>query len=152
LLSFNAILCVTLSVLVERLSNRIPQIKNLIISSFLFALSFIFLIGLKSVYLAYLFTLILTIAEIVLSVHLNVFILDNVKKDFIGRANTIVFIMRKIGFALGSFITGMVITNFDFNSLWILLTMCALIQGVAYIFIGRKASNRLMLNKKQNIS
>jgi MFS family permease len=109
-----------------------------------YAVGFGMLFFVTSYYLFILSTFLWTLGEILISTNINVYIADHTPMSHRGRFNSIFPIIRKIGFALGPFLTGIYIKCFSVKAVWPVIFVLSLLAAV-FIYMLYMSDNKKAL-------
>jgi MFS family permease len=130
LMSTNALTVVLCSTLVTSITSKFKSIYNISLAGIFYAIGFGMIFFVNSISLLILSTFIWTIGEILSAVNTKVFVADNTPASHRGRFNAIIDTISGTGFALGPWITGILLNNFELKWMWALSFLIAGIGAV----------------------
>lgn len=150
-LSVNAITVVVLTPLLTSLTQKISSLKSIFIGGFFYFVSFVLFAFSELMIIFTLSIIIMTIGEILIMINANNYIAKSTPKKYMGRANSLLFIVNGIGYAIGPVVMGNVIVFTSFKNAWLLVATLILGAAVSMYFISRFEKINVVKNS-ENIS
>jgi len=92
---------------------------------------------------------IMTIGEILIAINSISYIATSTPKKFFGRANSLLFIVSGIGYAIGPVIMGNVIMYTSFKNAWFIVILLAVFAVTLMYLLGR--SKRVLVSNADNL-
>lgn len=137
LLSVNAITVVVLSPLLTSLTQKVDSLKCIVFGGVFYFFSFgLFSIS-ESMMVFVLSIIIMTIGEILITINVNAYIAKATPKVYMGRVNSLLFIVNGVGYAIGPIVMGNIIVFTSFKNAWLLVATLMLGATVSMYFMSR---------------
>lgn len=133
LMSTNALTVVLCSTIITALTSKFKSIYNISLAGIFYAVGFGMIFFVNSILMLILSTFIWTIGEILTAVNTKVFIADNTPASHRGRFNAIIETISGTGFAMGPWVTGLLLNQFDIRWMWVISFAIAAI-GAAFMY------------------
>lgn len=131
LVSFNAVIVLTLTPVITMLLSSKSCISKIFYGGVLYTLGFGSLFFAKSIYVFILATIIITIGEIIITISSAPFIANHTPASHRGRINSILPIITGLGYTIGPAIMGLVLTITSMNKAWIII---GIVMGIYSFF------------------
>jgi len=145
LISVNAITVVVLTPLLTSLMQKIPPLKSICVGGIFYLVSFVLFAFSKFTLMFILAIVILTIGEILVTINSNNYIAKSIPFQYMGKANSLLFIINGIGYAIGPIIMGYVILFTGLRKAWLIVSAIMLCSVVSMYLDSR-------IEKKMNES
>lgn len=133
LMSTNALTVVLCSTVITSLTSKFKSIYNISLAGIFYAVGFGMIFFVNSILLLILSTFIWSIGEILTAVNTKVFIADNTPASHRGRFNAIIETISGTGFAMGPWVTGLLLNQFEIRWMWAVSFAAAAI-GAAFMY------------------
>jgi MFS family permease len=125
IMTTNALIVITLTMIIIRLTEKIKPIYNVAIAGVFYAIGFGMIYLINSFPMFLLSTVIWTVGEIMASNYSKVYIASHTPVSHRGRFSSIVLLITRIGFIVGPLATGKVIELYSIKIVWpIIFFMC----------------------------
>lgn len=125
IMTTNALIVITLTMIIIRLTEKIKPIYNVAIAGIFYAIGFGMIYLINSFPMFLLSTVIWTVGEIMASNYSKVYIASHTPVSHRGRFSSIVLLITRIGFIVGPLATGKVIELYSIKIVWpIIFFMC----------------------------
>lgn len=137
LISINAITVVVLSPLLTSLTQKLYSLKSIFLGGIFYFISFMLFAFNKFMIIFILSIIIMTIGEILITINANNYIAKSTPKKYMGRANSLLFIMNGVGYAIGPVVMGNILAYTTFKNSWLLVSVLMLGALLSMYFISR---------------
>lgn len=141
LMTVNALGVTLLTVFITSLTKNLKSEINMAIGGIFYAVGFGMLFIINSYPMFVLSAFLWTLGEILISTNTNVYIADHTPISHRGRFNSIFPIIRKIGFALGPFLTGIYIKYLGIRNVWPVISILSILAAL-FVYMLYKSDNR----------
>jgi len=149
LLSVNAITVVIFSPILTALTQKIHALQSMFLGGLFYIISFLFFAMSHTMLLFVGAIVIMTIGEILIAINSISYIATSTPKKFFGRANSLLFIVSGIGYAIGPVIMGNVIMYTSFKNAWFIVILLAVFAVTLMYLLGR--SKRVLVSNADNL-
>lgn len=137
LLSTNAIIVIILTPLLTSFIQKIEPLKSIFIGGVFYLSSFVLFAINKFMIIFILSIIIMTIGEILITINANHYIAKNTPKQYLGRSNSLLFVVSGTGYAVGPVVMGNIIILTSFKNAWLLVSAFMLCGVVSMYFLRR---------------
>ena len=136
LLSFNAITVVAFSPILTSLTHKIHALKSIFLGGILYMIAFL-LFAMSQSMLFFIFAIvIMTLGEILIAINAISYIATSIPKKYFGRANSLLFIVSGIGYAIGPVIMGYIMALTSFRNAWFIVVLIMLFAIILMYLLG----------------
>lgn len=145
LVSFNAIIVVIFTPLLTNLTNKMHVLTTIVFGGFLYAgASLIFAINGSFAYF-FLAVYVLTIGEVLIAVYSNTYIASKTPLCYLGRMNSLFYLISGSGEAITPIVTGYLLLSFSYTAVWDIFSIFAFFGAIGMLSL-------LYREKKKGIS
>lgn len=141
LMSLNGIVVVLFNAPVIAIFRKNKALKNIFISTLLFAAGFTCYAFSQSILSFYILTFIWTLAEVIEATNTHYYIANNTPINYRGRFSAVLPIVQGSGRAAAPLIGGMIISSMGLQSLWIISGFVCIVAGIG-VFALYKATEK----------
>lgn len=127
LVSFNAVIVLTLTPVITLLLSSKSSIRKIFYGGIMYTLGFGSLFFAHSIYSFILSAFLITLGEITVSISSSPFIANHTPASHRGRINSVLPIITGVGYTIGPFLMGMVLTVTSINNAWIVIAVVMII-------------------------
>lgn len=127
LMTVNALLCSTLTVVITSAAKNLKPSLSISIGGLFYAVGFGMMFFINSYFNFILSTIIWTMGEILVSTNTSVYIADHTPITHRGRFNSVFPIIRRMGFIIGPILGGFCVKYASIRSLWIVIAALSLL-------------------------
>ncbi|MDV3428881.1 MAG: MFS transporter [Bacillota bacterium] len=127
LVSFNAVIVLTLTPLITLLLLSKSSIKKLFYGGIMYTFGFGSLFFGKTIYSFILSAFLITVGEIIVTISSSPFIANHTPASHRGRINSILPIISGLGYTIGPALMGMVLSIISINNAWIVIAVVMVI-------------------------
>ena len=92
----------------------------------------------------------MTIGEILISINSNNYIAQRTPKEYLGRANSLLFILSGIGYGIGPVVMGYIIVSISFQNAW-LIVAALMFGGVLSLYFVRRLEKIVSFEISDNV-
>lgn len=141
LMMINGITVIVFTPLITKLTVKIKVAPAIFLGGMQFAIGFGMIYFIKSIYLFIISTFLWTIGEILVTTNQNVYIANNTPVFHRGRFNAVFVVISGLGYALGPFATGIIISKVGIYSVWPLCFILSLAASLFMLSLDMKEKN-----------
>ncbi len=135
LVSFNAIVVVIFTPLLTNLTNKMHVLTTIVLGGFLYTgASLIFAINGSFAYF-FLAVYVLTIGEVLIAVYSNTYIASKTPLCYLGRMNSLFYLISGSGEAITPIITGYLLLSFSYTAVWDIFSVFALTGAIGMLIM-----------------
>jgi len=137
LVSFNAVIVLTLTPVITLLFSSKSSIRKIFYGGIMYTFGFGSLFFAKSIYVFILSAFLITLGEIIVTISSSPFIANHTPASHRGRINSILPIISGFGYAIGPFMMGMVLSITSINKAWIVIAVVMTVFSFFTIMLER---------------
>lgn len=126
LMTVNAVMCSTITVLITSSTKRLKSSLSISIGGLLYAAGFGIIYFINSFPMFVISTAVWTAGEIMVATNTSIYIAEHTPITHRGRFNSIFPVIRKLGFIIGPLLAGIYVKHAQLKNLWILVSLLAL--------------------------
>lgn len=134
--SLNGAIVIILTPILTSLTKNYKQTFTISIGGFLYAISFAMFGFIKSQEFFYLTTFLMTVGEVIISIHIGSYIASHTPSSHRGRVSSIVPLISGMGNALGPIIMGVLLRSVGNLYSWIFVSLVVLIGAIFMYFLA----------------
>lgn len=142
IMTINGIVVIFLTVIIISFTRKIKPILNVSLAGTLYAIGFGMIFFSKSLFLFIFSTVLWTLGEIIASTYSDVYIINHTPITHRGRFSAIIHILIGSGFIFGPYLSGLFISNYEVENVWLVVFVVAIISSLLmyllYYFEDRK--------------
>lgn len=135
LLSTNAIIVIMLTPLLTFLTQKTYPLKSIFTGGVFYFISFMLFAINKFMITFIVAIIIMTIGEILITINANHYIAKHTPEKYLGRVNSLLFVVSGTGYAVGPIVMGNIIMFTSFNKAWLLVAVFMLCGVVSMYFL-----------------
>lgn len=137
LISINAITVIIVTPFLTSFTEKTNSLKSIIIGGISYFASFMLFAINKFMIVFIIGIIVMTIGEILISINSNSYIAQRTPKEYIGRANSLLFSLSGIGHAIGPVVMGYIISSMSFQNAW-LMVAALMFGGVLSLYFVKR--------------
>jgi MFS family permease len=141
LFSVNAITVILVTPFLTSITQKTSPIKSIFWGGILYFISFTMFGVSRFMFVFVIGIIVMTMGEILISINSNNYIAQRTPKEFLGRANSILFLVNGTGYAIGPYVMGVIIMYVSFQNAWFLVAGLMLIGAVAMYMVKKYDKN-----------
>ncbi len=137
LVSVNAVTCIVLTPSLTSMTQKLHPLKTVYIGGFFYFASFL-AFGIAQSFLHFLLSMVLmTVGEILISINTSSYVANRTPQLFIGRVNSIMFMVNGFGTAIGPGAMGKALTLVGFPHVWFIVAIVMFLGAIGMTFLKR---------------
>ncbi|HWR24525.1 MAG TPA: MFS transporter [Feifaniaceae bacterium] len=135
--SANAVTCIVLTPTLTSVTQRMHPLKTVYMGGFFYFASFL-AFGAARTFVHFLLSVILlTVGEILISINRNAYVAHRTPQIYIGRVNSMLFLVHDLGSAIGPGVMGAVLAAVGFPSVWLVVAAVMLFGALGMALLKR---------------
>ncbi len=137
LVSANAITCIVLTPSLTTMTQKMHPLKTVYMGGFFYFASFLAFTAAQTFLHFLLSVILLTVGEILISINKSTYVAHRTPQMYIGRVNSMMFIVHDLGSALGPGIMGATLLAVGFPYIWLVVAGVMLIGALGMVLLKR---------------
>ena len=137
LVSANAITCIVLTPSLTAVTQKMHPLKTVYMGGFFYFASFLAFTAARTFIHFLLSVILLTVGEILISINRNAYVANRTPQMYIGRVNSIMYLLHDLGSAIGPGVMGVVLVMVGFPYVWLVVAAVMLIGALGMVLLKR---------------
>ena len=146
LVSVNAITCIVLTPTLTAVTQKMHPLKTVYMGGFLYFASFVAFTASETFVHFLLSIILLTVGEILISINTSSYVANRTPQMYIGRVNSMMFIVNGFGSAIGPGVMGTVLTVMGFPYVWLVVAAVMLLGALGMALLKRSDHSGVPVN------
>lgn len=153
-MTINGIVVIFLTIIIISMTRKFEPILNVSLAGLLYAFGFGVIYFSTSLLLFIFSTVLWTLGEILASTYSDVYIINHTPITHRGRFSAIIHILIGSGFIFGPYLSGLFISNYNIDYIWILVFILAIFSAflMYLVYYFESKTNQKKIIKDKNIS
>lgn len=141
IVSANAITCIALTPSLTAMTQKLHPLKTIYVGGFVYFASFLAYAASHTFVQFLLSAILMTVGEILITINTSSYVANRTPQMYIGRVNSIMFIVNGIGTAIGPGVMGSVLTAVGFPYVWLVVAAVMLFGALGMVALKRSDKN-----------
>lgn len=135
--SANAITCIVLTPTLTAVTQKLHPLKTIYMGGFFYFASFLAFTAAHTFVHFLLSVILMTVGEILISINTSSYVANRTPQMYIGRVNSMMFIVNGFGSAIGPGVMGAVLTTIGFPYVWLVVAAVMLFGAFGMVLLKR---------------
>lgn len=135
--SANAITCIVLTPTLTAVTQKLHPLKTIYMGGFFYFASFLAFTAAHTFVHFLLSVILMTVGEILISINTSSYVANRTPQMYIGRVNSMMFIVNGFGSAIGPGVMGTVLTTVGFPYVWLVVAAVMLFGAFGMVLLKR---------------
>lgn len=135
--SANAITCIVLTPTLTAVTQKLHPLKTIYMGGFFYFASFLAFTAAHTFVHFLLSVILMTVGEILISINTSSYVANRTPQMYIGRVNSMMFIVNGFGSAIGPGVMGAVLTTIGFPYVWLVVAAVMLFGAFGMVMLKR---------------